>query len=971
MTKLRLFLLLTLVALHLAGSWWLGQRAMLAEQRRKAEELTSDLNRIIPLSGHRQFGMKLAKTLLSRFRGTLPTAESIERLRRQIDRRFGQGAAQIALLNASETLLVAAPASSPEQTILRKTLAGGWLANYGLRVPTWRNDRIRSSPQYQGIWHSDATVASGVAQVLLILDLRRITQERLLRLTIERLRARGMNVGIHDRLLPLRSSLPRGVHGDEITARFSGGGSGIDETIIHGPDLLVLIPRLGTTVFLGLVPAGPVTLPAWAIGLLFVWLLPLLAAGLRGSERPTISVFLAGTFGLAAGVPLLMTIIFWSVFQENRVANVTSNLLASMEADLIEAENGFLSFLRRREVQYHNLVGAIEHGLQSGGEVASQAERKAARFELINVLDHLWLIDIKGRHLRDYSALTPPLRRLLAHPPKVRLRHMQKLLSLGYDLEEREVELALKMTIEVSSLPLYWTFRVTPEVYRRVMEGVGAVGRELLRRHNDRIGGGQGGEDRSSLVTGSMIESQTGDLMRNVFSTLGRFIRAGSGTVQSRAFLDILRDREGHGTHCAFIFTDMRSLENSFLDELMRSRSRWPSGLQFYSESSFGFAVFPDALPKRGFGFLDDVLTPPRRLYSRVMTLNGRKSLLAALAGRHLVNYFLIGVRSWDEVEAHTRELQRQMAMIGLLMGLLICVIVLRLRSTVIRPAAALQDGVRAMERKDFEHRIPLMTGDEWDELAIAFNRTLEGMEELEVTRVLRARLLPAGPIAGAGGVFQGRSLTSGDVGGDYFDAVARPDGGFAFIVGDAPGSGVSAALVTAMVKSAFLILVRSGASSPANLLEKLNRLLLNHLSKRQSMSCMAGFAEIDGRVTVAGAGFRDPRVIRRRQKPETIRLGGSPLGLSAETVYENRELALESDGMLLLTTAGVVDAVNPEGEAFGAARLDAVLRSVSGLPVERLIEGVQSAWVKHTTTGRWTDDATLAVFSRAEATKT
>lgn len=968
MTRRRLLFICLLTTLHLALGWWLGQREMFTRQRQEAEAMAHTLDRVLPGSTALLFGKKLAHSLFERFHGSTPSPGEVRRLRDQVDRRFGRGAVEIVLLNASETPLVAVPASSTYQETMRKMLGGGWLPRYGLRVPRWRCDRIREAPQYLGVWRSASVgQTSGVAQVLIIIDLRLVTQERLFHLSIERLRARGLNAGLYNRLLPERSNLPGLIHPDEIQARFIQGTGGTDEIVARGSDLLVLAPRLGSTVFLGVVPARAVPLPGWMIGALLAWLVPALLSGMRGSELPSISMFLGATFGVAAGVPLLMAVLFWSVFEDNRVASMTSELLTSMEGDLIETENGFLSFLRRREVQYQRLIRELEQGFQQGPEAASQAMNLVSRLELLNVLDHFYLIDAKGRHLRDYCALTPQLRRLYPLSLPVRLRRMQKLIDLGYDMEEREVAIVQKLTIDVSCLALSWTFQVTQDVHRRVMEGVGAIGREQIRRFNERavIDSPGGEEDRSSLVTGSVLESQTGDLMRNVYSSLGRFIRAGSGTVQSRALLDILRDTEGRGKHCAFIFTDMRSLENTFLHELMHHRERWPAGLRYFSESGFGFAVFPESLPRRAFRFLEDALTPPRRLYSNVVTLNGQKALLAGLAGRHLVNYFLVGVRSWDEIEAYTRELQRQMAVIGLLMALLIGVIILRLRSTVIRPAAALQNGIRAMERKDFEHRIPLMTGDEWDELATAFNHTLEGMEELEVTRVLRTRLLPAGPIAGGGGVFQGRSLASGDVGGDYYDAALRPDGGFAFFVGDAPGSGVSAALVTAMVKSAFLILLRAGVSSPAALLDKLNRLLLNHLSKRQSMSCMAGFAEADGRITIAGAGFRDPRTVKPGRSPKIIRLGGTPLGLSAETVFENNELVLEDDGMLILTTAGVVDAVSPDGEIFGNTRLDEVLRSIGHLPPDRLITGVQTAWMNHTTTGRWSDDATLAIFSR------
>ncbi|MFZ2956995.1 MAG: SpoIIE family protein phosphatase [Candidatus Ozemobacteraceae bacterium] len=930
------------------------------------------LDRILPGSTAEILGKRFANLLLRRFRGGNPDASMVEAARQRLGRRFGsQQAFQIVLLNASETVLFASPASpkySALQRRFRQQLDGTWLHEFGLRPPPVRSDRLRAFPHYLAVWKCDASVKQGVSQVIVILDLRRVTLDRIVRYSVERLRSRGWNVGLFDRLKPGQSSLPKSISMEEAGLRFSRGYQGCDESIQRDREILVLAPRLGTLVFMGVQPREAVVFPGWLLGLLIFWLIPTIAFGWGGSQLPGLSLFLAGTLGVAAGIPLLMTLVFWFVFEANRVENVTAELLKSMEGDLIETENRFLPFVRKRRALYLGLIRELETALMNGSpEALSRVKDRMGRLELRAFFDHLWIIDGKGTHSRDYSTLNPAFRILIGFDPETRRRRLQELVDRGYPLDRRDARVTLGLNLDLSSLPLFWSLKISQDVTKKILDGVGAVGRELLHRVNQRSGSGvsgKTGEDASSLVSGSLLESQTGDLMQKIVSTVGQFIRAGSGQVQSRALLDIVHNSEGVGSYCVFIFTDMRTFENGFFRWLMGSRAAWPEGESYSAESEFSLSIFPETRPRRAFRFLDDVLSPPRRLYSWLGKMNGKETLIAGLAGRHVVNYLLVATRSPSEIVERQRELRERALLIGIFMGILIFVIILRLRSTVIVPAILLMGGIRAMERKDFQHRIPLATGDEWDEIARAFNHTLEGMEELEVTRVLRTRLLPAGPIQGAGGVFVGKSLTTGEVGGDYYDALTRPDGGLAFIVGDAPGNGVSAALVTAMVKSAFFTLVRAGTKSPGELLDRLNRLLLCQLSKRQSMSCVAGFVDKNGRITLSGAGFSDPRIMREGHAPNLIHLGGNPLGMLGESVFPNQEVPMSEGGLLVFFTAGVIEARNPEEDEFGMRRLDEVLRDSREHSAERVIDAVQGAWSRHTVTGLWRDDATLAVFA-------
>ena len=75
---------------------------------------------------------------------------------------------------------------------------------------------------------------------------------------------------------------------------------------------------------------------------------------------------------------------------------------------------------------------------------------------------------------------------------------------------------------------------------------------------------------------------------------------------------------------------------------------------------------------------------------------------------------------------------------------------------------------------------------------------------ELKVAADIQRALLPAGNIKGAFFTTTGSSAPCLAVGGDFFDYVDLPGGGFGFIVGDVAGKGSPAALLAAAVSGMF-----------------------------------------------------------------------------------------------------------------------------------------------------------------------
>src|SRR6185295_7536529 len=86
--------------------------------------------------------------------------------------------------------------------------------------------------------------------------------------------------------------------------------------------------------------------------------------------------------------------------------------------------------------------------------------------------------------------------------------------------------------------------------------------------------------------------------------------------------------------------------------------------------------------------------------------------------------------------------------------------------------------------------------------LALELVDRIRVRDELEVARELQAELLPRRVPDLPGFRFAHSYRTANEVGGDYYDFLALPDGRLALMVGDASGHGMAAGLVMAIANA-------------------------------------------------------------------------------------------------------------------------------------------------------------------------
>ncbi|MCQ4041089.1 PP2C family protein-serine/threonine phosphatase [Streptantibioticus rubrisoli] len=214
-------------------------------------------------------------------------------------------------------------------------------------------------------------------------------------------------------------------------------------------------------------------------------------------------------------------------------------------------------------------------------------------------------------------------------------------------------------------------------------------------------------------------------------------------------------------------------------------------------------------------------------------------------------------------------------------------------------------------------------------DIAETLQRTL--LTELPVTAGLQlaARYLPA---------------THGlNIGGDWYDAFAQPDGSLIAVIGDVTGHGLHAAVMMGQLRNALRAYAVDG-DSPGRLLTRLHH-FLHHLEPDLcATAAIARFRPGDPTVTWAAAGHPPPVVRTCEGRVRVLDAKpGAMLGIPLGQGIKDHTVELPPGSTLALYTDGLVER-RRQGIDPGIARLGAVLAGLGSAELARDLDGAAEA---------------------------
>ena len=224
--------------------------------------------------------------------------------------------------------------------------------------------------------------------------------------------------------------------------------------------------------------------------------------------------------------------------------------------------------------------------------------------------------------------------------------------------------------------------------------------------------------------------------------------------------------------------------------------------------------------------------------------------------------------------------------------------------------------------------------------------------QEMQSAREIQQVLIPDTLPSLAGYAVTSAYHPAQEVGGDFFQILANPDGSTMVALGDVSGKGLKAAMNVAMIVG--VLRAQTGTvSSPAKILGTLNRCLCGRMDGGFTTAVILRL-DAQGTVTFANAGHLPPFL----NEKELLLEPSLPLGLVAATLYGEITVKLRPGDHLSLYTDGLLEARNAIGELYGFDRLHALL---AGHPTAQQASEAALAFGQD-------DDITVLTLTRLEA---
>jgi phosphoserine phosphatase RsbU/P len=233
--------------------------------------------------------------------------------------------------------------------------------------------------------------------------------------------------------------------------------------------------------------------------------------------------------------------------------------------------------------------------------------------------------------------------------------------------------------------------------------------------------------------------------------------------------------------------------------------------------------------------------------------------------------------------------------------------------------------------------------------------------QDLKAARNVQSVLLPreAPPIKGLEIAI--RSRPAREITGDVYDIFEHGNDAV-FALGDVSGKGAAAALYGAMV-SGLLRTLAHRKRRPAELLRLLNNVLRERAVEARYVTLLVVVWERAHRRFIMANAGSDPPLICRNGEILKPRVEGIPAGMLDGREYEELVFDAQPGDLMLLSSDGITDQLNPQEEEYGRSKLAGSLRRVCGKSAQFVADQILADLDEFTAGAPAFDDQTMLVL--------
>lgn len=199
---------------------------------------------------------------------------------------------------------------------------------------------------------------------------------------------------------------------------------------------------------------------------------------------------------------------------------------------------------------------------------------------------------------------------------------------------------------------------------------------------------------------------------------------------------------------------------------------------------------------------------------------------------------------------------------------------------------------------------------------------------------------------------------------GDYYHFVKGEDGSLGVAIADVIGKGVPAALSMSMIKYS-MDSIHQDARKPKTILRNLNRVVERNVTPNMFITMFYGlYNPKTSQLLFASAGHEPGFLYQHRSNQSNeIEAKGLVLGVLPDTTYDQYELTIETNDMVILLTDGVTECL------YGNRFIDReevleVIKNYDHLPAQKQVEHVYYHF-KNMEGFQLKDDFTLIILKK------
>jgi len=210
-----------------------------------------------------------------------------------------------------------------------------------------------------------------------------------------------------------------------------------------------------------------------------------------------------------------------------------------------------------------------------------------------------------------------------------------------------------------------------------------------------------------------------------------------------------------------------------------------------------------------------------------------------------------------------------------------------------------------------------------------------------------------------------GVSFPCYEVGGDYYDFIAKRDGRFAIALGDVSGKGTGAALLMSSVHAAVRAQTTTRLSAN-EVVREINLYIYDNTPSNRYVTLF--YSELDARtheLIYINAGHNPALLVRQSGEVTRLDIGGFPVGITPDGDYREGWAQLSPGDVLVIYSDGASESLDEKGEEFGEQRLIEIVQKNRTRTAAGIRDRIEEALAQFVGKAKSVDDLTLVILKR------